>query len=115
MTLSDQAAEKRKAEFAAFKAAKGGGKPKPQAVEEEHMAAEAAAFEVGAACGVGGRAATVRYVGKIPEIAPGYWLGVEYGDESGKNDGSFKGSRYFECAAARGSFLRPDKATLTEY
>ena len=102
--LTEDAAAARKAEFAAFKA-----KSKP-AVSDEHLAEEAAAFTVGSACSVNGKPATVRYVGKIPEIAPGWWVGVEYaavGD--GKNDGSVKGVRYFTCPADAGGVVRPDK------
>ena len=102
--LTEEAAAARKAEFAAFKA-----KSKP-AVSDEHLAEEAAAFAVGSACSVNGKQATIRYVGKIPEIAPGWWVGVEYaavGD--GKNDGSVKGVRYFTCPAEAGGVLRPDK------
>lgn len=46
----------------------------------------------------GDRTAEVMYVGKISEIAPGYWIGVCYDEPVGKNDGSVKGRRCFECA-----------------
>ena len=47
----------------------------------------------------GGKRGEVRYVGKIPAIAPGWWVGVKYDEPVGKNDGSLKGRRYFKCAA----------------
>ena len=102
--VTEEAAAARKAEFAAFKA-----KSKP-AVSDEHLATEAAAFVVGSSCTANGKQATVRYVGKIPEIAPGWWVGVEYavvGD--GKHDGTVKDVRYFTCPANTGGVLRPDK------
>ena len=55
------------------------------------------------------RKATIRYVGKAPEIAPGFWIGVEFDTNHGKNDGSAGGTRYFTCQPEHGSFLRPNK------
>ena len=43
-----------------------------------------------------GRIATVRFVGQT-RFAPDDWVGVELEDDSGKNDGSVKGDRYFDC------------------
>ena len=37
------------------------------------------------------RSAAVAYVGKVPEIAPGYWVGVVFEGADGKNDGSISG------------------------
>lgn len=51
------------------------------------------------------RIATVRFVGPTA-FAPGIWVGVEFDDASGKNDGSVQGERYFNCAPGRGMFLR---------
>jgi dynactin 1 len=53
-----------------------------------------------------GRVGIVRYVGQ-PHFAAGDWVGVELDDNSGKNDGSVQGERYFECELGRGMFLRP--------
>lgn len=53
-----------------------------------------------------GRIAVVRYIGQ-PHFSTGDWVGVELEDDSGKNDGSVQGERYFECRMGRGMFLRP--------
>jgi dynactin 1 len=60
-----------------------------------------------------GRLATVRYIGQ-PHFAAGDWVGVELEDDSGKNDGSVQGERYFECDMGRGMFVRPTAVTIIE-
>jgi len=79
-------------------------------VNDEHMADLACRISVGQRVVVdpGERTAEVMFVGKIAEIAPGYWIGVYYDEPVGKNDGSIKGRRCFECPHDFGGFLRPD-------
>lgn len=52
-----------------------------------------------------GRKAVVRFLGSTA-FAPGEWVGVELDEGTGKNDGSVKGDRYFECEPNHGMFLR---------
>ena len=54
-----------------------------------------------------GKLGTVRYVGTL-HVAPGEWLGLELPDDSGKNDGSVRGERYFDCAPSHGIFVRKE-------
>ena len=91
--------------------------PKEKVSDEEHMADLAAAIKVGDRCEVnpGGKRATVQYVGKIVDIAPGWWIGVQYDEPVGKNDGSVKGHRAFTCPPNYGGFLRPDKITVGDF
>ncbi|KAK4547849.1 hypothetical protein LTR36_010568 [Oleoguttula mirabilis] len=53
-----------------------------------------------------GRIATVRFAGAT-SFQLGDWIGVELDEATGKNDGSVKGERYFECEQGYGMFLRP--------
>lgn len=55
------------------------------------------------------RVGTIRYIGPL-HIAAGEWLGLELSDNSGKNDGSVKGERYFECTPGHGIFVRKESA-----
>lgn len=56
------------------------------------------------------RNAYVRYVGKnVMGMPAGYWVGVQYDDKVGKNDGSINGRRYFRCPLGHGGFIRPPK------
>jgi tubulin-folding cofactor B len=48
------------------------------------------------------------FVGLVAELPVGLWIGVKYDQPDGKNDGSVKGVRYFECLDKYGGFVRPD-------
>ncbi|GFN88020.1 kinesin-like protein kif13a [Plakobranchus ocellatus] len=50
----------------------------------------------------------IRFVGPV-EFASGPWVGMELDLPEGKNDGSVKGIRYFQCRHRHGVFVRPDK------
>lgn len=52
-----------------------------------------------------GSQGVVKYVGAL-HIASGEWVGLELPDSTGKNDGSVKGERYFDCQSGHGIFIR---------
>jgi hypothetical protein len=56
------------------------------------------------------RSAEVRFVGKVPGMR-GFWVGVQYDEKVGKNDGVLNGKRYFRCPAGHGGFVRGTKVT----
>ena len=59
---------------------------------------------------------TVRFVGPTNfGGAGGVWVGVEYDEPMGKNDGSVQGKQYFTCAPKFGVFVRPDKVRLGDF
>ena len=60
-----------------------------------------------------GRSATIRFLGN-PHFAAGGWVGVELDDATGKNDGSVKGQRYFDCPAGYGMFVKPSAVRTVE-
>jgi dynactin 1 len=60
-----------------------------------------------------GRFATVRCTEEV-EFAEGQWIGVELQDASGKNDGSVRGKRYFECEPNYGMFVKPAAISVIE-
>ncbi|KAF2839724.1 hypothetical protein M501DRAFT_730540 [Patellaria atrata CBS 101060] len=53
-----------------------------------------------------GRQAIIRFVGET-SFAAGLWIGVEFEEQCGKNDGSVQGERYFNCPMGHGMFLKP--------
>ncbi|KAE9553485.1 hypothetical protein FO519_003314 [Halicephalobus sp. NKZ332] len=49
----------------------------------------------------------IEYVGETL-FKPGVtWVGIQYDDPTGKNDGSVDGHRYFTCEPNHGAFVRP--------
>lgn len=57
--------------------------------------------------------ATIQFIGNT-NFAPGDWIGIELGDASGKNDGSLKGQRYFDCPPEHGMFVRPSVLKIVD-
>ena len=62
----------------------------------------------------GDRKAYVMFVGQLPGMPAGYWVGVQYEEKVGKNDGTLNGKRYFTCPPGHGGFLRASKVTPLE-
>jgi hypothetical protein len=50
---------------------------------------------------------TVMYIGAT-SFAKGTWIGVSLDQPKGKNDGTVKGHKYFECEAKHGLFTKPE-------
>ncbi|KAJ4340835.1 hypothetical protein N0V87_002188 [Didymella glomerata] len=62
------------------------------------------------------RRGTVSYTGLVPEIPGiGAWVGVTLDEPTGKNDGSVKGKRYFECSNNCGVFVRPERCEAGDF
>lgn len=80
---------------------------------------EADQVSVGMRCesNIGQRRGEVKFVGKVPELAPGYWIGVQLDEPTGDSDGKVKGKQYFEVPGGSkfGIFLRPKDARFGEF
>lgn len=74
---------------------------------------------VGSRCEVepGARRGTVKYVGEVvlEEKSKGHWVGVQFDEPLGHNDGSFKNVKLFDCPAGYGAFVRGDKVKVGDF
>ena len=89
-------------------------------IDDDHQRDLASAIKPGDRCEVnpGGKRGLVRFVGSGVETLPrGFWVGVEYDEPVGKNDGRPPRSetRLFECAKNHGGFVRPASVTVGEF
>ena len=80
-------------------------------------------FTIGSNCILkDGRQGIIRYVGIDSLFHPlgelkgksGFWVGVEFSNPVGKNNGSLENEQYFKCDEKHGSFVRPKNVTIVE-
>lgn len=63
------------------------------------------------------RRGVVRFVGKIQELDEGenYWVGIEFDEPVGKNDGLIGQLRVFEARKNHGSFVKPKQVEVGDF
>lgn len=106
--------------------------PKPE-FDDDSFAAEAKNVTVGGRCEVqpGAKRGVVRYavvvlpmppvtrttrfVGRCSGLPAGYWVGVQFDEPVGKNNGTVKGVRYFECPEGYGGMVRPNNVAVGDF
>nr|CAG4644310.1 EOG090X0DT2 [Lepidurus arcticus] len=94
-------------------------KEEEQKKKEAQEEAQAGAITIGSRCeirapGQPARRGEIKYVGKV-EFSSGYWVGVQYDEPVGKNDGSVGGKRYFTCQQKYGGFSKPSHVTIGDF
>jgi len=86
-------------------------------LDDNYMQAEAEQFTVGARCKLLNTVSLgyVAYVGLVPELSKGYFVGVKLDSPIGNNDGVLDGKHYFDCQHNHGIFMRPTKVELGNF
>ncbi|EKM50563.1 uncharacterized protein PHACADRAFT_263912 [Phanerochaete carnosa HHB-10118-sp] len=77
---------------------------------------------IGARCEVETAEESFHKRGKVKFVGPtkfgkgdGVWVGIEYDEPIGKNDGSVNGERYFTCKPNFGVFVRPERVRVGDF
>ena len=55
------------------------------------------------------------FVGKVPSLGAGYWVGIKLDLATGDINGTIGDKQYFECAENNGTFVRPKDVEIGEY
>nr|CAG4650491.1 EOG090X0DT2 [Sida crystallina] len=89
---------------------------KMKELEDENAAK---VLEVGRRCEVAisgqpKRRGVIQFVGQV-HFKSGWWVGVQYDEPMGKNDGSVDGKRYFQCSPKYGGFIKPAQVTMGDF
>ncbi|EAR84463.1 tubulin folding cofactor B (macronuclear) [Tetrahymena thermophila SB210] len=85
--------------------------------EEDYLKEEAEQMKKGDRCQLKEKKhrGTVEYVGKIPNLGQGYYIGIKLDEPYGKHNGSVGPVQYFECPDKYGIFVRPDKVEVGDF
>jgi tubulin-folding cofactor B len=62
-----------------------------------------------------GHRGTVSYVGKVPDLGDGYFVGIELDEPWGNTDGSIQGVSFFETSEKYGVFRRPGEIQVGDF
>lgn len=90
-------------------------------LDAQYLEVVNAGIEAGKRCRVGGaegdRRGVVKFVGEIDGMGGGgVWIGVEYDEPVGKNDGHFNGQKIFDCRGKNfGGFVRASRVEIGDY
>lgn len=65
----------------------------------------------------GERRGAVKFIGRIKQLddEEQIWIGVEFDEPLGRNDGSIDGKKYFEAKPKHGSFLKPKQVEVGDF
>lgn len=124
--LSEEEYAKRSNTVLSWKASQKLGRFDPQYQErkEAKLKAEreaASHMKVGDRCRIisigGERRGSIRFIGKIEALdeGEGIWVGIEFDEPVGKNNGLIGKTVIFSCRDKHGSFVKPDKVEVGDF
>ncbi len=90
---------------------------KPEISDPEYMKELSETMSVYMRCRMeDGSKGTIRYIGKVPSLGVGYFVGIELDEVlEGEGDGTIEGFHYFYCDIGKGIFARPNKLEIGEF
>ena len=57
----------------------------------------------------------IAFIGKVPDLEEGYFVGVKLDEPCGNSDGNINGDQYFQCLPKYGVFLRPSEVNIGDF
>lgn len=57
----------------------------------------------------------IQYIGEVPELGDGYFIGVTLDEPWGNCDGGVNGVKYFDSFSKYAVFRRPDEIVFGDY
>ena len=84
-------------------------KGKDEVVTDDYQQLQAMCVKVGMRCQIEGteKRGVIKYIGKVPEMDKGFYVGIALDEPEGDNNGSIDQVAYFDCNLNHGMFLRP--------
>lgn len=90
-----------------------------QRLRREEIRREFKALEImdlGMRCQLSGdRRGEIAYIGEVPTLGSGPYVGVKLDEPFGDSDGSHGGFKYFECGKNYGIFVKPTKMLVGDF
>jgi len=85
--------------------------------DPDHQKDIAESYKIGDRCEVkeSGHRGTVKYIGRIPDLSEGFYVGVQLDEPYGVCAGAIKGVNYFTCEKNYGLIVRPSKIKVGDY
>lgn len=74
-------------------------------------------MNIGDRCQVnpGKRRGEIKFLGEVPQLKGGHWVGVVFDEPVGMTNGTVKDVSYFECAESYGSFVRAKNMEVGDF
>lgn len=90
--------------------------PSAGGVDDDYMKGIADCMSVDDRCKLSnGCRGTIKYIGKVPGLSYGYYIGVLLDEPSGDNNGIYKGIKYMEAKDKHAIFVRPDTIEIGDF